>query len=80
MGLLEPWQASEYDIKATENLAQTKFLVPDGYVAGTDASGGEHASDPRLRKVGWAFVILDLELKVVAIASGNILGKQSTNK
>eukprot|EP00973_Karenia_brevis_P032079 4425404-Karenia_brevis.AAC.1 len=79
-GILQPWDTGEVEVRATPNLAGRRLEIREGYTAGTDASGGEHASDWRLRKVGWAFTVLDQENRCVGMASGNIQGKQSTNK
>eukprot|EP00973_Karenia_brevis_P031828 4391555-Karenia_brevis.AAC.1 len=45
--------------------------------AGTDASGGEHTADPRLRKVGWAFVIFDTNMVYKGAARGDLEGRQT---
>ena len=35
--------------------------MEEGWLIATDASGGEHTADPRLRRVGAAVVIMDSE-------------------
>ena len=45
--------------------------------AGTDGSGGAFATEPRRRKVGWGWVILNQRGAIVAGAHGGVEGKQS---
>jgi ribonuclease HI len=47
-------------------------------VAGSDGSGGQHGTDPRLRRVGWSWVVLKADGKVLGGATGGIEGKAQT--
>eukprot|EP00959_Pyramimonas_sp_CCMP1952_P178418 3729368-Pyramimonas_sp.AAC.1 len=54
-----------------------RYLLPVGCVIGGDGSGGEHGSDPRLRRVGWAFAIC-LGESVLASCRGSTAGWRQT--
>eukprot|EP00973_Karenia_brevis_P055620 7734293-Karenia_brevis.AAC.1 len=60
--VLQQWEDTEEHVQVTANLQNGRLQIMEGFSAGTDASGGKYTSDWRLRKVGWAFVILDEEL------------------
>jgi ribonuclease HI len=44
--------------------------LPEGAVIGTDGSGGPHSAEPRLRRCGWGFVVLDHNLETIATGQG----------
>ena len=44
----------------------------DGRTAGSDGGGGPESSDPRLRRAGWAWVVLDHLGKVIGGARGTL--------
>ena len=39
-------------------------------IAGSDGSGGKHGTDPRLRRVGWSWVVLQADGRMLAGATG----------
>ena len=47
--------------------------LPDGAVIGTDGSGGPHSADPRIRRCGWAFVIMGSDHSTIASGRGPLL-------
>eukprot|EP00972_Heterocapsa_arctica_P109975 16194665-Heterocapsa_arctica.AAC.1 len=54
-------------------------MEPSNLLFATDASGGEFSSDPRLRRIGWAVVVVIPETsKVVGFIIGNIAGPFNT--
>ena len=45
----------------------------------TDASGGQHTSDPRLRRIGWGAVVVDLSsFEGLVACFGNLPGPIQT--
>ena len=52
--------------------------LPVGAVIGTDGLGGPHSAEPRLRRGGWAFVILGDNLETIATGKGPPCGTLST--
>jgi hypothetical protein len=46
--------------------------------AGSDGSGGKHGTDPRLRRVGWSWAVLQANGRILAGASGGLTGKAQT--
>lgn len=61
----------------TSGLGSSGVLsIPEGAVIGTDGSGGTFGADPRLRRVGWVWVLLP-ERKTSAFAQGSVAGEQT---
>eukprot|EP00959_Pyramimonas_sp_CCMP1952_P013777 291149-Pyramimonas_sp.AAC.1 len=55
-------------------------------LVGGDASGGEHSADPRLRRIGWAYQVIQvlsdpvLDVKLLDSRGGGIPKKQTINR
>jgi ribonuclease HI len=47
--------------------------LPEGAVIGTDGSGGSYSADPRIRRCGWAFVVIGSDHTTVASGWGPLL-------
>jgi len=58
----------------------TRFRIPagSGLVGGSDGSGGMYPTDPRRRRVGWSWAIIDPKGVAVASAMGGLEDKWQT--
>ena len=52
--------------------------APQVRCGGSDGSGGLYTSDPRLRRAGWSWVLVDQDYKIVLAAYGTLPGKRQT--
>eukprot|EP00973_Karenia_brevis_P026896 3709284-Karenia_brevis.AAC.1 len=80
MHLIRPYEVEENVVQVSPSLQQGPLVCNERLLAGTDASGGEHTADPRLRRVGWAAVIFGKEMSYLGAIRGNLEGAQTVNR
>ena len=54
--------------------------VPPGAFAATDGSGGEHSSDPRLRRAGFGLCLFAADFAILGTIYGTVAGPQTVNR
>ena len=46
------------------------MALPPEAIIGTDGSGGCYSAEPRLRRCGWGFVVLNRDLETIGTGKG----------
>ena len=54
--------------------------LPEGAYVATDASGGELSADPRLRRIGFAVVVVGPDFSLLGALGGSVPGPQTVNR
>ena len=68
------WTEANLWPEYTPGIVECMTWEPD--ICFSDASGGTHSSDPRLRRTGWGIVRLDHDGELVEACHGGVPGKQ----